>query len=63
LTAAERAQGEIRRAAERAAGVEHDLELLADQMLEAGASPDLNCQEAVSEATSRLRALSESLPE
>ena len=61
MIAAERAQREIRRAARRAQEAELDLRLLADQMVEAGASPDLDCQEAIEEAAKRLQALAESL--
>lgn len=61
MTAGERARRDIRRAAERAAEAERDLESLAEKMLALGASPDLNCQEAVAETSRRLRALSESL--
>jgi len=61
LTASDRARDEILRAAQRAVEVEQDLRSLSDQMIAAGASPDLDCQEAIEEAASRLRLLSESL--
>lgn len=61
MTAALQAQKEIGQAAKRATEAERDLRLLADQMIEAGASPDLDCQEAIAAAAKRLRALSESL--
>lgn len=61
MTAGERARREIRQAARRTEEAERDLERLAGEMLEAGASPDLNSQEAVAEASKRLRLLSESL--
>lgn len=60
MNAGERAKLEVQRAAQRAEDAERDLRQLADRMLEAGASPDLDCQEAVGEAASRLRVLSES---
>jgi hypothetical protein len=61
LTAAERASREIRQAALRASDAEQELERLGDEMLAAGVSPDLDCQEAVAETATRLRQLSESL--
>jgi hypothetical protein len=61
VTAGERARREIRQVAGRVAEAERDLDRLAAEMLAAGASPDLDCQEAVAEASRRLRVLSESL--
>lgn len=61
MTAAERASREISQAALRASDAEQELERLANEMLAAGASPDLDCQEAVAETARRLRLLSESL--
>jgi hypothetical protein len=61
LIAGERAEREIRKAAEHAAEAERQLGRLEDEMVVAGISPDLDRREAMSEAARRLRLLSESL--
>jgi hypothetical protein len=61
LTAGDRARKEIRLAARRASEATEELRQLSDEMVSAGVSADLDCQEAVEEAANRLRRLSESL--
>lgn len=63
MTARERTEREVGKAARRAAEAEQELAKLEGEMLDAGISPDLDRREAIVGAAHRLRLLSESLHE